>query len=54
MDRAWVRSWQCEGIAIHNAALQATAVREIESIGDFDDNSPPPRRNGYLRRIANL
>jgi len=29
MDRAWVRSWQEEGMAIHNAAAEKDTIREI-------------------------
>jgi CHAD domain-containing protein len=38
MDRAWVRSWQWEGMAIHNAALQNAATRVTNRMQEFDDN----------------
>jgi hypothetical protein len=32
MDRAWVRSWEWDGMAIHSAALHKAATRDTNRI----------------------
>src|SRR5580658_1737282 len=54
MDRAWVRSWEWEGMATHSAALQNAAIRDRESIGDSDDSRPTASPEHQPRRTGNL